>query len=751
MISAAPWPVETTRMAVTDHLRACLERIDRPLGFCATVAGPPILPGLRLEGLGMVALPLDDEQAEAMAARGTQAGYGKGVHTVQDPAVRRVLRFPPELVQFTNPAWDGWLATAVKRLATPLGLTDQGLVPVLHELLLYRPGDFFLPHRDGEKVPGMVATLSVQLPSNCQGGAIVVRHQGAEVRCSGDDPAHAFVPQAMAWYADCEHEILPLERGHRLVLIYNLVLPVGQPLLRAPDFAAEITVLRNELAAWRCDSATTDHMLVIPLRHAYSEDGLCPAWLKGADRAQAEALFAAAAGADVAAHLALITYRVVGEPQYADEDDDPEDMDMGEIIDEELYAATWVDAAGMPVPLGRLTVQQEHFLDGYDTLTKEVAGQEFEGYTGNAGMELTRWYHRAAMILWPSERTATLLAAASVQQVIAVLEHRLCHPSTVGTATITPSSLAQAALERWIRDGHPGHGARPAPDCMALLLAQVGDVTLARRYLGQVLLADPNERPEAGLDALFDRFGAQALASALTFVWSNSRLASLERDAGLLAQIAARQDAACDPALRAGAEALIRLTLTVPTIGVTVLTNLTTALFLLAADELRDQLIAGLSPDRADPVTVQAEAILTAVHRNPALNIWIRTWIDCVVDLLDQRTASEPQPPSDHARPGLCFCDCDDCRTLDAFLRDPQRGSERFPLRESRRQHLTAVIEQQSCDLATTVERRGSPYALVCTKTNASYQRARSSHRHAVAQRARLVTAGARPGFSGPS
>jgi len=44
----------------------------------------------------------------------------------------------------------------------------------------------------------------------------------------------------------------------------------------------------------------------------------------------------------------------------------------------------------------------------------------------------------------------------------------------------------------------------------------------------------------------------------------------------------------------------------------------------------------------------------------------------------------------------------------------------------------------QACDVDTTVERRGSPYALVYTKTQASYEHALARHRHALAQHARL-------------
>ncbi len=79
---------------------------------------------------------------------------------------------------------------------------------------------------------------------------------------------------------------------------------------------------------------------------------------------------------------------------------------------------------------------------------------------------------------------------------------------------------------------------------------------------------------------------------------------------------------------------------------------------------------------------------------------------------------------------------------LDAFLRDPHRNCERFPLRESRRQHLLDVIGQHSCDLDTTVERRGSPHSLVCTKTTASFERARARVRYAETQRYPALPAG---------
>src|SRR5258708_19711117 len=38
---------------------------------------------------------------------------------------------------------------------------------------------------------------------------------------------------------------------------------------------------------------------------------------------------------------------------------------------------------------------------------------EHEGYTGNAGNTVEHWYHRAAVVLWPRERTFVIRAKAS--------------------------------------------------------------------------------------------------------------------------------------------------------------------------------------------------------------------------------------------------------------------------------------------------------------------------------------------------
>jgi hypothetical protein len=47
--------------------------------------------------------------------------------------------------------------------------------------------------------------------------------------------------------------------------------------------------------------------------------------------------------------------------------------------------------------------------------------EEFEGYAGNAGMTLERWYRRAAVLLWPNKRHLNILCEAGSQQAVPAL------------------------------------------------------------------------------------------------------------------------------------------------------------------------------------------------------------------------------------------------------------------------------------------------------------------------------------------
>jgi hypothetical protein len=66
----------------------------RPLGA--------VLPGLEVEGMGSIGLPLTVVQARALRRRCERAPYGKGTETLVDTRVRRVWRLAPSRFALTH-------------------------------------------------------------------------------------------------------------------------------------------------------------------------------------------------------------------------------------------------------------------------------------------------------------------------------------------------------------------------------------------------------------------------------------------------------------------------------------------------------------------------------------------------------------------------------------------------------------------------------------------------------------------------
>ena len=68
--------------ALLQELSRALDRIDRPGSYCVSGSAPVVLPGLDVEGLGPVGLPLTAGQAEELKGLCEQAKCAKREVTV---------------------------------------------------------------------------------------------------------------------------------------------------------------------------------------------------------------------------------------------------------------------------------------------------------------------------------------------------------------------------------------------------------------------------------------------------------------------------------------------------------------------------------------------------------------------------------------------------------------------------------------------------------------------------------------------
>ena len=107
-------------------------------------------PGLFVEGIGKVGLPLSDRDAADLSRISHEAPFGKGSETFVDLNVRKTWELNPNQFKLRNPAWPSTLRDIIAKVAQDLGILDgvSSVRAELHKLLLYEPGAFFEKHKE---------------------------------------------------------------------------------------------------------------------------------------------------------------------------------------------------------------------------------------------------------------------------------------------------------------------------------------------------------------------------------------------------------------------------------------------------------------------------------------------------------------------------------------------------------------------------------------------------------------------------
>lgn len=819
---------------VREQLIETLKKVDRPGKFCTRGRMPPLFPGLEVADLGTIGLPLEKRQAAALKKLARQAPYGKGTKTVVDTDVRRVWEIDAEQVSLANPDWTTALKCVVDTVQAELGLEKQKLHAHLYKLLLYEPGSFFLSHRDGEKLDRMVATLVIALPSAHKGGELVVGHEGQQ-EIVDFSPESSFQTQFAAFYADCEHEILPVTSGHRLALVYNLVLAKSPQTIKAPTSGAHIAAVARILQHWNDEgyqnaapvvsgSRHPATKLAVVLDHQYTQSGLTFDALKGLDRAKAHVLFAAARQAGCDASLAIVTKWVSGSAEYGggygrsrgrwryDYDDDERDHGgkskhvMGEVFDESLIAEHFSDAEGNPLTFQRIPLQDDELVSLRALTDGEPDKEDYEGYTGNAGMTLERWYHRAAILLWPTASRFDVLCEAGVTAAVGGLEQMVQHwkqASKSKQRELLPPCLefARRIIAHWPEqnyasgyypkyggddaagegeylqedfdeeddffdegeeqsaiDDNPRLQENPVRRSLLSLLAEIADISLISDWLRGVVGKDVSVDPGKTLGDLCQRYGWLTFQVELRELFDSTSNESLERHAWLLADWSLRTDNDADRrslCSQLAQQFMLAMESWNPQQAKhdwrarivkrrELLPPLIQALLALDEQNLLERLATYVldRPKEFDLTTVQAPALLS-------LETWLKRkvkqassplyrWLTACDAQLESRVSDPPQKPADWRRNSNTGCKCEDCRQLSLFLQDPNTMTFRLTASEYRRQHLHQAIDRMKLDVTHVTERRGRPYTLVCTKTEASYEVALKAHQVDLEQLAKI-------------
>jgi hypothetical protein len=242
-------------------------------------------------------------------------------------------------------------------------------------------------------------------------------------------------------------------------------------------------------SARRCPAITADrpNRLVYLLDHEYTPRALKWSRLKGADASCVSLLREAANRADCEAILALADIKTThsafkdddddyrygrrwdddyDEDEYDDDDGSGDDIqyEIQELIDSEVALTHWTGPDGTRLEETSLPVDGTEVCASTPTGDLEAYSSQYEGYMGNWGNTLDRWYHRAAVVVWPRDRAFANRAETSPAWALDEL-------AAMASAGDVPGAQATAATlapfwDSAPRGRHPRTGAG-SPGCSA--------------------------------------------------------------------------------------------------------------------------------------------------------------------------------------------------------------------------------------------------------------------------------------------
>jgi len=762
-------------VTVTHELADILRKVNRPGDYFVTGRADFPAPRIEVDGVGPIALPLLPVQATKLIKSATRAPYGRGSETLVNTEVRRTWQIEANRVRIGGKHWSATLDRIVARATEGLGLTEH-VTAELYKLLIYDKGSFFVSHRDTEKVPGMFATLVLALPSQSQGGELVVRHGDREVGLDlgCEEPSEvAFA----AFYADCVHEVLPVTAGCRATLVFNLVRKGKGVAPEPPAYETETARVVDLLGAWAKRGAAPDldadqtdaaeeidrppEKLVYPLEHAYTPGELEFEKLKGADAAIARLLTTAAPAANCDLHLALLTVWESGPAQHnggyrsnyrrsrydEDEMDDHVDFEVIEVSNWEKSLIEWRRPDGAPATLGKLPIEDDEIAppDALDDMQPDE--QHFHEATGNEGASFERTYARAALVLWPSACVLAVLNQAGLASTLPHLDEMTSTWEAAGGALESPVraralEFAGHILATW--PNHEWYEPETEPSDMGRmlrLLARLGDRDLVTLLVGKLITQRGHDKTDnaAILEALgilprdraaellrtivaahaIDALGAcgALLAGALkgAFVKQPKELEGAAQS--LVAALPGDPESA--PKDQWGRPRGSRADAVLVADLVAVVDRIDAAL----AERTAAHLLAWPRHFDLDAVLVPASKTLQAGRATSAGGPASKALHAAAVVHLESRIAEPLEPPEDWIRPSRIGCTCAHCTELARFLADPERESFTIKAAQTVRSHVEDKIRGERIDVDTRTERRGSPHSLICRKNQASYQR----------------------------
>ena len=736
------------------HVSDLLQSVDRPGDYCVGGKLYVPMPRITLDRVGILSFPVPQVQIDALIDVAERAPYGKGTKTLMDTTVRDCWQIDADRVRVTGSTWADTFKQIVGLVSKGLGFAQNRIGAELYKLLVYKEGGFFAAHRDTEKVSGMIATLSLSLPTAGEGGELAISHGGRETvfNMNVEEPSELAYA---AFYADCLHEARPVTKGHRISLVFNLFIRSGEKWTGAPDYAELTDKVGGVLVDWK--SSDEANKFVWLLDHSYTEDGLSFDTLKGTDAAVARVLGEAAENAKCDMHAAVLYIRETGDPEVDYESgwgvEPVTGSTIAELHEREEHLENWVARDGSHPPFGKLSIAYNELIpqDALEHIDPDE--EEFEDYMGNYGPTLDLIYRLAVLVVWPKTKTLEIVASGGIKNAVSWVATQ-CDKVSDAEMRRLLSKLA----DRWPTRKREYHDNNLSE--MLRLLGITGNADVATDFLDRIAVNHYDGSENSSLADLLPVVGPKTakqflsslikkcmperpkeILSLLTLIANNLAQTELvwrdvlrEAMQSAVLNLRAILKYSSETFSREGYRRLVGGKIVYGDAEVVKQELMDSAsvrnLFTLAWRlELEQESVQAattiadfpkiVTPDRMLPQTLAGLHVIENVNRTQAYKLlWRQS-----TDFLLQRSSTPPDEPTNWIINTEIPHTDELASELREFCLSPDVCVKRFKVAKDFRKHIHKMIEELRLDIDHETERKGSPYTLVCVKNRASYKR----------------------------
>jgi len=734
-----------------DEILAALEAIESPGSFSTEKTAKADNFEIKLNKIGTLEFPISESQINALIALAQPAKFGWKDQTILDENVRKVWEISKSKLRIGKKQWDKKFAPLLDEIKNELGLPKKSkLVAELHNMLIYEPGHFFKPHQDSEKTDGMVASLVIILPTTHEGGELIIDHRGIK-------KIHKFKPSkiarmaCIAFYADCYHEVKEVTSGYRVSLTYNLILEKYQGQLETlyeRDVSSKLTQAVTHYFYPKTVNANrrTPLKMVYLLDHQYTQHSLSWDSLKNADRTRMDALLKIADDLNLDAHLALADMKETWDCEFDYEEyryrkknrfheEEEEEAIPSYITDTDTTLKYWLNREGADAGYQEFSPDHREVCWTGANNHFEPYASEYEGWMGNYGNTLDRWYHRAAIILWRKDDYYPVLF--EMDQESFINEIFLLMKSE--TKRVKLQEMLRHAAPYWQAYAKNHKDEASVLDTMQLALF-LNDASISKSLLTAYEMSCFNTRTVDLWATLIKNYGIPWCLDILEAIARKEKAQAIPDFSSLLSTVLQKIES---PNLTHWL-----LTHQFNTLKA-IHKNDTHNRFNLRRNEDRrvhemsDFMMAVINSGNKDshanvldylvdnttlyPPVLLVELLVKCVSclKAPNLNSWsYGSFFEYLYEHLTTAYQSGLREKEDWSIKEKSKCSCVKCQVLTDFLKQSKEREKIWPLTQSERFHIESEVKALDVPVNCRTEQTGRPYKLILTKQDNLYYEA---------------------------